>query len=122
MVIENLPPEVDLDQRTTAEMFNRDRAGLFSQSDYDIGGTSLVQHVIDTGMHRPFKQPLRRHPQAHLEIIDKHVTEMLQSDVIEPAVSPWSSEVRFILREQQPIMIVVSSYARRACGAYLLAV
>ena len=51
VVIENLPPELDLDQRTTAENFIRDRAGLFSKSDYDIGKTNLVQHVIDTGMH-----------------------------------------------------------------------
>ena len=87
VVIENLPPELNLDQRTTAEKFIRYRTGLFAKSDYDTGRTNLVQHVIDTGMHRPFKQPLRRHPLAHLEIIDKHVSEMLQNDVIEPAVS-----------------------------------
>ena len=42
VVIENLPPELDLDQRTTAQKFIRDRAGLFSKSDYDIGRTNLV--------------------------------------------------------------------------------
>ena len=36
VVIENLPPELDLDQRTAAEKFIRDRAGLFSKSDSDI--------------------------------------------------------------------------------------
>ena len=44
-------------------------------------------------MHRPFKQALRRHPLARLEIIDKHVTEMLRHDIIEPATSPWASNV-----------------------------
>ena len=47
VAIENLSPELDLDQRTTAEKFIRDRAGLFSKLDYDIGRTNLVQHVID---------------------------------------------------------------------------
>ena len=70
-MIANLPPELDLDQRTAAEKFIRDRAGMLSKLDYDIGRTNLVQHVIDTGMHRPFKQPSRRHPLAHLEIIDQ---------------------------------------------------
>ena len=68
-VLQNLPAELDLDQRATAEKLIRDRPGLFSRSNYDLGRTNLVQHVIDTGMHRPFKQPLRRHPLAHLEFI-----------------------------------------------------
>ena len=51
VVIANLPPELDLDQRTTAEKFIRDRAGLLSKSYYDIGRTNLVQRVIDTGLH-----------------------------------------------------------------------
>ena len=54
---------------------------------------NLVQHVIDTGMHQPFKQPLRRHPPAHLDVIDEHVFEMLRNDVIEPAASLWASNV-----------------------------
>ena len=66
VVIDNLPAELDFDQRMAAKKFIRDRAGLFSKLDYDIGRTNLVQHVIDIGIHRPFKQPLRRHPLAHL--------------------------------------------------------
>ena len=31
------------------------------------------------------QKPLRRHPLAHLEIIDEHVSDMLRNDVIEPA-------------------------------------
>ena len=93
VVLEHLPPEVDPDQRAAAEEFIRERAGLFSKSEYDIGKTSRVRHVIDTGMHRPFNEAMRRHPLAHLEIIDKHVTEMLQHDIIEPAASPWASNV-----------------------------
>ena len=93
VVIENLPPELDLDQHTATDKFIRDRAGLFSKSDFDIGRTNLVRQVSDTGMHRPFKQPLRRHPHAHIEIIDGQVTEMLRKDAIEPAASPWASNV-----------------------------
>ena len=93
MVIDNLPAEMNFDQHMTAKKFIRDRAGLFSKSDYDIGRKNLVQHVINTGMHRPFKQPLRHHSLAYLEIIDEHVSEMLRNDVIEPAASPLASNV-----------------------------
>ena len=93
VVIDNLPSKLNSDQLTAAGKFIRDRAGLFSKSDYDIGRTNMVRHVIDTGMHRLFKQPLRRHPLWHLEIIDKHVSVMLQNDISEPAASPWASNV-----------------------------
>ena len=93
--MDNLPPELNADQQTAAGKFIRDRAGLLSKSDYNIERTNLVQHVIDTGMHRPFKHPLRRHPLAHLEI-DKHVSEILQNDIIEPAASPWASNVLLV--------------------------
>ena len=95
-VIETLPAELELDQRTIAEKFIRDRAGLFSRTDFDLGRTHLVQHVIDTGLHRPFKQSLRRHTLNHLEVIDKHVSEMLRNDVIELAISACASNVVLI--------------------------
>ena len=93
MVIDNLPPELYSDQQAAAKKFIHDCVGLFSKSEYDIGRISLVQHEIDTGLHRPFKQSLRRHPLAHVEIIDKHVSEMLQNDIIESAASPRASNV-----------------------------
>ena len=99
LVLEHLPPELDPDQRAAAGEFIRERAGLFSKSEYGIGRTSRVQHVINTELHRLFKQALRRHPLAHLEIIDKHVTEMLQHDIIEPAVSPWVSNVVLVRKK-----------------------
>ena len=53
IVIDNLPAELDFDQRMASKKFICDRAGVFSKSDYDIGRMNLVQHVINTGMHRP---------------------------------------------------------------------
>ena len=107
MVIDNLPTQLDFDQRMTAKKFTRDRARLFSKSDYDIGRTNLVQHVIDTEMHRPLKQPLRRHPLAHLQIIDEHVSEMLRNDVIEPAASLWASNVVLVRKANEQLRLCV---------------
>ena len=64
VVSDNLPPELNLDQQAAARKFIRDRAEL--KSDFDIARTNLVQYVINTGIHRSFKQPLHRHPLAHL--------------------------------------------------------
>jgi len=62
---------------------------VFSKNEYDIGRTPLVECHIDTGESRPIRQPLRRLPLKHMDVIDEHVNEI----VIEPAASPWASNV-----------------------------
>ena len=42
---------------------------------------------------RPVRQPLRRYPPAHIEAIDEHLDCMLKQGVIEPAASPWASNI-----------------------------
>jgi len=69
---------------------------FFSKSEFDIGRTELVQHRIDTGNNKPFRQPLRRHPFACFPVIDQHVDEMLRHDIVEPTASPWCCNVVLI--------------------------
>ena len=58
-----------------------------------LGRTSLVQHVIDTGDAMPIKQrPHRASPDVKKEI-DRQVDEMLENGIIKESVSPWSSPV-----------------------------
>ena len=110
VVVKTLPPQLDLDQRSTAEKFIRDRAGLFSKSDYDIGRTNLVQYVMDTGIHQPLKQSLRRHSLAQLEIIDKHASEMLRNNVIEPGIKRGTGAQRKRTSEVFALTIVSSTF------------
>lgn len=63
------------------------------------GRTNLTQHFIDTGDARPIKQrqyPLSPALQAHLNVL---VDEMLDSGVIEPSNSPWSSPVLLVKKK-----------------------
>ena len=66
---------------------------VFSTPEFDLGRTNLVQQRIDTGLNRPFKQQLRRHPMAYLPVIDENVDKMLDNDICEPSSSPWASNV-----------------------------
>ena len=72
---------------------------LFSRETYDMGRTNLVEHTIDTGDHRPIRQPLRRHPRAHLDEIDRQVDELLRNGFVEPAASPWASNVVLVRKK-----------------------
>ena len=58
-----------------------------------------MEHTIDTGDHRLIHQGLRRHLRAHLDIIDSQVSDLLKNDFIEPAASPWASNVVLVRKK-----------------------
>ena len=66
---------------------------VFAQTSEDLGRTAIVKHFIDTGDSPPIRQrPYRVSPATQKEI-DQQVQEMLEKDIIQPSVSPWSSPV-----------------------------
>jgi len=81
----------DTRERLTAMLHKY--SSVFSKGDWDLGWTDIVTHNIDTGDHKPIRQPLRRYPPLHLQAIDRQLEDMLQQRVIEPASSPWASNI-----------------------------
>ena len=66
---------------------------VFSKGEWDLGRTDIVTHSIDTADSRPVRQRMRRYPPMHLRAIDQHVDEMIRQGIIEPATSPWASNI-----------------------------
>ena len=85
--------EVSEEIRQKLKTILNKHSSVFSKGEYDLGWTDLVVHRIDTGDHRPIRQQLRRYPPAHLEAIDEDLDCMLKQGVIEPAASPWASNI-----------------------------
>ena len=85
--------DLTVEQRARAGQLIKSRSHVFSRSEFDIGRTDVLRHRIETGDSAPHFEQLQRHPTAQLPVIDRHVEEMLQHDVIEPAASPWCSNV-----------------------------
>ena len=98
-LLEQLPDDLTDNQRSRVEDLLRSYDDIFSKGEYDMGRTNLVEHVIDTGNHRPIRQGLRRHPLAHLDEIDRQVDGLIQHDYVEPAASPWSSNVLLVKKK-----------------------
>ena len=73
---------------------------VFSKSEYDLGLTSVETHCIEIEGERRVRQQLIRYPPAHIEAISKHVDNLLQQGVIEPAASPWESNIVLLYRLQ----------------------
>jgi len=98
-LIQDLPSGLTIEQRKKTVVLLTKYEDVFSKDEFDLGQTTLVEHTIDTGDRQPIRQPLRRHPMAHLEIIDQKVTDMLQHNIIEPAASPWASNVVLVRKK-----------------------
>ena len=58
-----------------------------------LGRTNIMEHVIDTGDAAPIKCKQHYIAPPQLTLIQKQVDDLLALDVIEEAVSPWSSPV-----------------------------
>ena len=113
-LIENLPCELTVEQKMAASSLLEHYADIFSRNEYDIGRTPLVEHHIDTTNHRPIRQPLRRHPVAHQEVIDNHVAEMQRNGIIEPAASPWASNVVLVRKKDGGLRFCIDYRALNA--------
>jgi len=97
--MEKLPGDLtDSQLRQVSELLDK-YTDMFSEKKYDMGRTHLVEHSIDTGANRPIRKGIRRHLQVYLDIIDKHVAELVSqfgaitahSDGSGKLHSPWHS-------------------------------
>jgi hypothetical protein len=98
-LIDALPSELSPEERKQAEELIKSYAHVFSKSATDFSRNRILPHHINTGTNPPVKEPLRRHPYAHLAEIVRNVQEMLAAKVIEPTQSARSSNVLLVRKK-----------------------
>ena len=72
---------------------------VFALDASELGTTTLVTHVINTGDQGPIRQPVRRMPFALRSEVDQMVGDMLDQGVIEPSSSPWASPMVLVWKK-----------------------
>ncbi|KAK3886015.1 hypothetical protein Pcinc_009791 [Petrolisthes cinctipes] len=82
-------------------------ADIFSTSDLDLGCTDMVEHSIDTGDHRPIKQPARRMAPAQWQEMEKVKKNIRSQGVIEKSSSPWTSAVVLVRKKDGSVRCCV---------------
>ena len=73
----------------------------FSLEGENMERTNTVNHEINTGDTRPFRERLRTYSPQVQEIIDKEVQRMLKEGVIQPSKSPYASNL-LLVRKPDP--------------------
>jgi len=116
-MMNSLPKELTREQQRAAKELLTEHEAIFSKGEYDIGRTPYVEYHFDTGAHRPIRQALRRHPFKYLDVIDKLVEEMKAHGIIEPAASPWASNVVLV---RSDFALTTESSAESPCRTVIL--
>jgi len=90
-LLDKLPDSLSGTQEQQVEQLLRNYDDIFFKRTVRHGTHPFGS--IDTEGHKPIRQGLRRHPIAHL---DKQVDELVKHDYVEPAASPWASNVLLV--------------------------
>ena len=83
---------------------------IFALGPHELGATSLVKHVTDTGNHPSIRQPVCRTPFAIQNIVDEMVQDMLTKEVIQPSQSPWASSIVLVKKKDGGLRFYVVDY------------
>ena len=68
-----------------------------------LGLTTLIEHKIDTGDHKPIAIRGRRIPAHYVDDVAKHVQELLEQDIIEESTSEWQFPLVIIKKKDGSI-------------------
>jgi hypothetical protein len=72
---------------------------FYQEGSMEIGCTSQVKHTIETGDARPIKKNPYRVPHALKSVVEDHIDDMLHKGIIEPSMSPWSSNIVLVQKK-----------------------
>ena len=80
---------------------------IFSCSDTDVGHSTRVRHQINVTNEIPFKERHRYIPPGMYSQVREHLQQVLDSGVIRPSHSPWSSNVVLVKKKDGSLRLCI---------------
>jgi transposase InsO family protein len=114
MIMDN--PHLSTKQKDALKELLQRHSDRFSMKGENMERTDSVQHEIDTGDARPFRERLRQYAPAVQKIIDDEVQQMLKDGVITQSKSPYASNL-LLVRKADPT--AVGGVKNRVCASFV---
>ena len=95
----NVDPAIPQELKVRLEGILRKHIKAISMNEDDLGRTSLARHHIDTGNAPPVRQGMRRIPQAHAQVVDSQLENMIRQKLIQPSKSDFASNVVLVKKK-----------------------
>ena len=89
------------ERRTLEPVLRRYKHLFYGLGSNQLGCTSQVEHSIETGDAKPIKRNPYRIPHALKPVVDEHIDDMIQREIIEPSTSPWSSSIVLVQKKSR---------------------
>ena len=89
------------ERRTLEPVLRRYKHLFYGLGSTQLGCTSQVEHSIETGDAKPIKRNPYRIPHALKPVVDEHIDDMIQREIIEPSTSPWSSSIVLVQKKSR---------------------
>jgi len=89
------------ERRTLEPVLRKYKHLFYGLGSTQLGCTSQVEHSIETGDAKPIKRSPYRIPHTLKSVVDEHIDDMLQREIIEPSMSPWSSSIVLVQKKSR---------------------
>ena len=106
----DLSPEVTSEDKKEIDAMLRRNFMAFQTYPEELGCTNKAVHRIDTGDSAPVRQRYRCIPLHKRPVVEAEVKQMLDEGVIEPAQSPWSSNIVLVWKPRSKKWRVCSDF------------
>ena len=100
-------PDLAPEKQSRISLMCKDHVDVFSRGDFDVGAATVTEHHIKLTDETPIYQRPRRFPRPVADEIERQVQTLNSLDVVEPSISPWSSPVVPVRKEDGKIRMCI---------------
>ena len=94
-------------ERLSIKKFLFENADVYSQNEFDLGRTNVLEHELPTGNANPVRCPPNRLGQDKREAAQVIVNSLLEKGLIVHSKSPWAAPILLVKKKNGSYLLVI---------------